>query len=235
FIAARTMTAQAVAIEPEFEEELETGTIEEEKPTPIHQNFAKVEEETKSWAILAVEAQELSETVEEPEEMLRDEEPELLEETREQKPATEPESFFTPPPAVEPDNPKSVLERPEEYSRQRVEAAPGTVVRHDARMEKNQGGTRWAAPSLFARVTGAAKALHAATSGGEELRKTPAPAGRLREPTLERGETQKPESPKAKTEPQPRLTGLDAAEKVRTAEAEEEMLDIPAFLRRQAN
>jgi cell division protein FtsZ len=35
--------------------------------------------------------------------------------------------------------------------------------------------------------------------------------------------------------PQLRLTGLDAAEKVRTAEAEEDLLDIPAFLRRQAN
>ena len=90
-----------------------------------------------------------------------------------------------------------------------------------------EGDSRRGGASLFARVTGAAKALHAATAGAEEERKPAAPSGRLVEPSLER----KAPAPKA----QPRLTGLDAAEKVRTAEAEEELLDIPAFLRRQAN
>jgi cell division protein FtsZ len=42
----------------------------------------------------------------------------------------------------------------------------------------------------------------------------------------------------AKTEPalnQPRLTGLDPAERVGVSQSEEDLLDIPAFLRRQAN
>jgi cell division protein FtsZ len=47
---------------------------------------------------------------------------------------------------------------------------------------------------------------------------------------------QKPAAPKA--EPglnQPRLTGLDPAERVGVSQSEEDLLDIPAFLRRQAN
>lgn len=42
----------------------------------------------------------------------------------------------------------------------------------------------------------------------------------------------------AKAEPglnQPRLTGLDPAERVGVSQSEEDLLDIPAFLRRQAN
>ncbi len=48
--------------------------------------------------------------------------------------------------------------------------------------------------------------------------------------------TQKPAA--AKTDPalnQPRLTGLDPAERVGVSQSEEDLLDIPAFLRRQAN
>ncbi len=85
-------------------------------------------------------------------------------------------------------------------------------------------------PSLFARVTGAAKALHAVTSGSDHARGASPPSEKLQEPKLDRSSQI---NQAAKT--QPRLTGLDAAEKIRTAEAEEELLDIPAFLRRQAN
>ena len=34
---------------------------------------------------------------------------------------------------------------------------------------------------------------------------------------------------------QPRLSGLDPAERIGHSQAEEDLLDIPAFLRRQAN
>ena len=34
---------------------------------------------------------------------------------------------------------------------------------------------------------------------------------------------------------QPKLGGLDPSERLQSARAEEDMLDIPAFLRRQAN
>jgi cell division protein FtsZ len=65
-------------------------------------------------------------------------------------------------------------------------------------------------PSLFERMTGAARHRHA------EEPPAPAPAPRAAAPT------------------QPRLGPLDAADRLAPAK-EEDMLDIPAFLRRQAN
>jgi cell division protein FtsZ len=67
-------------------------------------------------------------------------------------------------------------------------------------------------PSLFERVTGVARArVAAATAPAAEADKAPRVAA------------------------QPRLGALDPAERLAVSRSEEEMLDIPAFLRRQAN
>ncbi|EKE68399.1 hypothetical protein P24_17725, partial [Oceanibaculum indicum P24] len=41
--------------------------------------------------------------------------------------------------------------------------------------------------------------------------------------------------PPAAPATQPRLGGLDSADRLRSSQADEDMLEIPAFLRRQAN
>ena len=111
--------------------------------------------------------------------------------------------------------------------------------------------------SLFAKVTGgAARALQAATQGADAARKAqpqpqpqvqaqpspqPAPArsGHAMPPQREmpapaRPATAPAASPAAPAS-QPGLAGLDPAERIGQSRAEEDLLDIPAFLRRQAN
>jgi cell division protein FtsZ len=85
----------------------------------------------------------------------------------------------------------------------------------------NGGGqTKAARPSLFARVT----------SGGL-LRKEASEPELRREPAAAKPAPAKP----AAVPEQPRLEGVDRAERRTAAPAEEDLLDIPAFLRRQAN
>jgi cell division protein FtsZ len=126
------------------------------------------------------------------------------------------------------------------------------------------GPDRKKAPSLFAKMTGgAARALQAATQGGE--RRSPAaaptlgaqPAARSRAQPAVRTSTEPAArtstEPRAAAEPnlrtpsapadqgparpaaQPPLSGLDPAERGGGALIDEDLLDIPAFLRRQAN
>ncbi|MDX1426033.1 MAG: cell division protein FtsZ, partial [Kiloniellales bacterium] len=57
-------------------------------------------------------------------------------------------------------------------------------------------------------------------------RAAPTPAAEAPRPAPAKPET---------TVSQPRLTGLDPAERVGVSQSEEDLLDIPAFLRRQAN
>ena len=82
---------------------------------------------------------------------------------------------------------------------------------------------RWAAdrrpfkdrgPTLFERVTGTGRAARSAKAAAVDDG-----GAAQRHPTGGRG----------------RLGGLDSAERVAVAQAEEDLLDIPAFLRRQAN
>jgi cell division protein FtsZ len=145
------------------------------------------------------------------------------------------ESFFAPPPAeadAAPVEPTHEPARPEPFAEADLANA--------AQPRADKGALRRSGSSIFARVTGAARAIQAATAGGGEAEAQAArPAPEAREPMLTPAQPRRTEeqaveeAPKAA--PQLRLTGLDAAEKVRTAEAEEDLLDIPAFLRRQAN
>ncbi|WP_340115410.1 cell division protein FtsZ [Pelagibius sp. 7325] len=105
--------------------------------------------------------------------------------------------------------------------------------------------------SLFAKVTGAARAL-AATQSGESGRaaeadpaERPAPVAKPMPPRSTagsqpvsrqaQGAAQSPAPAAGGSAAQPRLSGLDPAERIGHSQAEEDLLDIPAFLRRQAN
>jgi cell division protein FtsZ len=108
--------------------------------------------------------------------------------------------------------------------------------------------SRTTAHRLFAKVTGgAARAIQAAVSEPQAshgqartpvrpdatTRPEPAPQRTLAGRT---GEQARPDPyPAPATSSQPRLSGLDSAERIGVTEAEEDLLDIPAFLRRQAN
>jgi len=89
------------------------------------------------------------------------------------------------------------------------------------------GETR--APSLFERVTGAGRAAKPKSEKGGRL----LGFGKAAET---KPETAAPESPEPTAEaPQGRLGGLDPNERISSTKSEEDLLDIPAFLRRQAN
>ena len=116
---------------------------------------------------------------------------------------------------------------------------------------------------LFAKMTGgAARALQAATQGSDAAARTAQPTRQTAEPVRPTPQTAprpmparsaspaQPERPSAEaaapaSQPapaanpgntvQPRLSGLDPAERIGHSQAEEDLLDIPAFLRRQAN
>ncbi len=102
--------------------------------------------------------------------------------------------------------------------------------------------------SLFAKVTGgAARALQAATQGSDSAART-AQAGQphpqpMPQPAPARGsniaQPQRETPAASRTTPasgaQPNLAGLDPNERIGQSQAEEDLLDIPAFLRRQAN
>ncbi|NIA68631.1 cell division protein FtsZ [Pelagibius litoralis] len=103
--------------------------------------------------------------------------------------------------------------------------------------------------SLFAKVTGgAARALQAATQGTEaaarsaqpspqpmpQPRPMPARGSGVAQPQRETP-APAPAQPAAAPAAQPNLSGLDPAERIGQSQAEEDLLDIPAFLRRQAN
>ena len=102
--------------------------------------------------------------------------------------------------------------------------------------------------SLFAKVTGgAARALQAATQGSDSAARA-AQAGQARpqpmpQPAPARGsniaQPQRETPAASRAAPpagaQPNLAGLDPNERIGQSQAEEDLLDIPAFLRRQAN
>ena len=146
----------------------------------------------------------------------------MIEETPQPSAHESRESFFAPPPA-EPEAGAMTFEKANRKAEPFAEADLANAAPSRSRPKRS-------GPSLFARVTGAAKALHAATSGSDHARGASPSPEKPQEPKLDRSSQI---NQAAKT--QPRLTGLDAAEKIRTAEAEEELLDIPAFLRRRAN
>ena len=111
------------------------------------------------------------------------------------------------------------------------------------------GGTdRRRSSSLLAKMTGgAARALNAAKQGGEQRPPTPKAAAPSR-PEPQTGGLSRPQSEpslRASAGPvasnpvgpssQPGLAGLDTAGQGSSTQLDEDLLDIPAFLRRQAN
>ena len=112
---------------------------------------------------------------------------------------------------------------------------------HEATQGAGQPGQPQAAPQSEAAAVAAARQPVASRPARAPRR----PAG---EPRLQQDAATSHAAPPAgaaapspaaaKTEPainQPRLTGLDPAERVGVSQSEEDLLDIPAFLRRQAN
>ncbi len=121
--------------------------------------------------------------------------------------------------------------------------SPAPAQKTEAAAPKRSG------QSLFAKVTGgAARALQAATQGGDSGARTvsqpspqpmpqpmPMPARASTTAPAQR-ETPAPAQPASGADAsQPHLSGLDPAERIGQSQAEEDLLDIPAFLRRQAN
>ena len=148
-------------------------------------------------------------------------------------------AFFAAPPPVEPQSSfKQAAPAAKEPEMPQASATPQASAA--ALQAEVPSFHRKAAQSLFARVTGgAARALNAAKAGAEPGAMDESAQRGSQEPTL----TATAQSPKPATSParapaqasQPRLTGLDAPESPNAGNGEEEILDIPAFLRRQAN
>ncbi len=89
------------------------------------------------------------------------------------------------------------------------------------------------APSLFQRMTGVATRREAAAAA-VAVQPQPEPAPQPVAPPAPPVEAARPAEPKMRSR-QPTLGGLDPTDRLNSARAEEDMLDIPAFLRRQAN
>ena len=164
--------------------------------------------------------------------------------------------FFAPPPPARAEDQGLNFDR----AQARPEPFAEAELANASSRQPGEGSESAGAPrrrgnqSLFARVTsGAARALQAATNGIEPTPQKERPtsaAAPQAEPSLSRPNLSGQGEPKAPAqtstsgneaeqptvrESQPRLSGLDTAERIRTTEVEEDLLDIPAFLRRQAN
>jgi cell division protein FtsZ len=111
----------------------------------------------------------------------------------------------------------------------------------ERQVEPQAAAPRRSGQSLFAKVTGAARALAASQSGDAAQRPAgaaqpvarPMPA-RGASPAQPERQAQHPAAGRPASTAQPRLA-LDPAERIGHSQAEEDLLDIPAFLRRQAN
>jgi cell division protein FtsZ len=112
---------------------------------------------------------------------------------------------------------------------------------HEATQGTGQPGQTHGAPhsepagSASARQSAASRQAPAPRRASGEARRKPE-VGASRSAAAAAAAAPKPAA--AKSEPtlnQPRLTGLDPAERVGVSQSEEDLLDIPAFLRRQAN
>ena len=111
--------------------------------------------------------------------------------------------------------------------------------------------TRSRAQAILARMSGAARALQAAAQGQEggapvqaqpqvqtQPQPAPQPAPEATAPEAPAAVEVQPaqaEAPALTAEGQAKLTGLDPADRAAGSPAEDDLLDIPAFLRRQAN
>ena len=223
--ASSGATAQAVSFEQEESEPvMESGLAEEIAMEPAEPEFAET----------------LREPVRQDIEQFADDRADELDMPQRTASFDRPDdrdSFFAPPPAEpEPDESGQDLLAPEADPFAEADLANASSA---AEPRKRGIGS---AQSLFARVTGA---LQAATHPAETAENLPKPQSGIarQEAEQRRSEPAMPRPPRsaaqmdepARPAGQPRLTGLDVRERIGGSEAEEDLLDIPAFLRRQAN
>ena len=125
---------------------------------------------------------------------------------------------FMPPPAIDPRQTVEPAKRPDPFREADL------INGGKAPPPRRKG------PSLFQRMTGAAKSVKKEVEADQQK---DAPVAE--EPSIE---PPKPDSPKPETSPAMRQTRLDdvtPAAAPQSTQSEEDLLDIPAFLRRQAN
>ncbi len=131
-----------------------------------------------------------------------------------------------------------------------AEAAPAPAASIPLQRDSDQvsPATRSRAQAILARMSGAARALQAAAHGQEtgtpgqvvqpQVAMQPQPAPAAAAPVAPVAEEIQPagvEVPAPAAEGQAKLTGLDPADRAAGSPADDDLLDIPAFLRRQAN
>jgi len=152
-----------------------------------------------------------------------------------------PTESFIPPPAVEPEPSAEQAPAAPPQSTSRVDPFAAAALANGSRAPRGEAERpapvadgRRKTPGLLAKMAGgAAKALQ--SGDWEEWTR----AARPDQPTQRvapRSEPKAAPAPAAaKAASQPRLSGLDPADRLTGASQDEELLDIPAFLRRQAN
>ncbi len=148
------------------------------------------------------------------------------------------EGFIAPPP-VEPDTKRPSYNEPTRTPNPFAEAelANSGNERISEQSRPTAVPRRRRAHSLFAKMSDAARAFQ-----GVNQAETPEEPSTERVPEPAQAQPNAPGTPRAgavRQDPQvtqqPRFSGLDPAERIASSAAEEELLDIPAFLRRQAN
>jgi cell division protein FtsZ len=150
--------------------------------------------------------------------------------------------FIAPPPV---EAPARIAQAPAGRSHGGYAADAGTQANqgqvNQGQVNQGTGGERRRMPNLFARVTGSAAAW--ARQAGSDLREA-SPAAMInrvagQEPSPRSGSAGSGSASSGAAAPQsaaqPRLAGLDPKERLSSGQADEDLLDIPAFLRRQAN
>jgi cell division protein FtsZ len=134
--------------------------------------------------------------------------------------------FIAPRPVEAPLRPESVASRPESM-RSGAEAAP------IEREPQSAPPTRPRSTNIFRRVTGGAAGLMRAGVDLLDRQSEPAPQAAVQRPRQASRLPREAQVPAAEQPlAQPRLSGLDPADRLGS---EDDLLDIPAFLRRQAN
>lgn len=207
---------QAVEPEAAFES---TGVLAEEEPLAIEEP-----EEAETETITAEEPEIAAEQPEIPETEAEISEEPVAKETQEPETPAVPEQVAKPaePPFIPPApaEPKSSAVATEEVDPFAAADMTNGAAQEEPKMEE-PAPVKAKGPSLFERVTGTGRA-----------KKNTQPAVKP-EPSVIRGglSAQEPE----KTEEQPTLGGVTTSELPITSQADDELLDIPAFLRRQAN
>ncbi|MEM7222164.1 MAG: cell division protein FtsZ [Pseudomonadota bacterium] len=191
----------------------------------IEQAFAEPEQ-----ADLPIQEEEVAEEAPEAEAPLADEDY-YEEEVQEQE-------EFIPPQPVEPEGRATRAASPDPFAE--AELANSARPQPAAEPKAPLSPGRSKAQSLLAKVTGAARVIHGGTSGASEAAPRPTARPLPARPIAPRtapGEqrARAAAEPSLRPASQPKLSGLEAPEAASASSAEEELLDIPAFLRRQAN